>query len=203
MGVWGDRSAGLCSVTAGEHAPRVAEAPQNYHHHHRARVWLHSRWVSEHTSASCTRLVPSGTQNLAKTRRRHAPLTKTRVCWFQTHEMTFENSQRYSTLWLDDGNIILVAGNTGFKVHWGILARHSETFRDMFSLPQPQPLDEVVEGCPVIRIAGEDSEKFAIVTEILYGGGRRYAACPSSSFVVEHVKIPAFIRTAPPWHSQP
>ena len=40
--------------------------------------------------------------------------------------------------WFDDGNLILQAdGNVCFKVHRGVLARQSEIFRDMLTLPQP------------------------------------------------------------------
>lgn len=48
-----------------------------------------------------------------------------------------ETLVRHPTLWLDDGNVVLVVENTGFRVHRGILSKHSDVFRDMFSVPQP------------------------------------------------------------------
>lgn len=47
---------------------------------------------------------------------------------------SFQTSHIY-----DDGNILLDVRGTLFKVHRSILSVHSETFRDMFSLPQVCP----------------------------------------------------------------
>jgi len=56
-----------------------------------------------------------------------------------------------SDIWRDDGNVVLQAETTQFRVHWSVLSLHSTFFRDMRSLPQPadQP---TVEGCPVIEL---------------------------------------------------
>lgn len=43
----------------------------------------------------------------------------------------------------DDGNIQLDVRGLLFKVHKSILAMHSETFQDMFSLPQVHPYETV------------------------------------------------------------
>ncbi|ESK95724.1 hypothetical protein Moror_12453 [Moniliophthora roreri MCA 2997] len=43
--------------------------------------------------------------------------------------------------WFEDGNIILITQdppNTAFRVHRGVLSRHSEVFQGMFELPQPE-----------------------------------------------------------------
>ena len=58
--------------------------------------------------------------------------------------------------WLEDGNVILVAEHTSFRVHKSILSRHSEFFHDMFKLPQPPHPegDEAAaadEKCPTIQ----------------------------------------------------
>lgn len=48
--------------------------------------------------------------------------------------------------WFEDGNIILMPesgskhsseAQVAFKVHRGMLARHSEIFQSMFDIPQP------------------------------------------------------------------
>ena len=42
--------------------------------------------------------------------------------------------------WFEDGNIILVPeseSQVAFKVHRGVLSRHSEVFQSMFDIPQP------------------------------------------------------------------
>ena len=38
----------------------------------------------------------------------------------------------------EDGNIDIIAGDTSFRVHHGVLSVHSEVFRDMLSMPQPE-----------------------------------------------------------------
>ena len=48
--------------------------------------------------------------------------------------------QPHPELWFEDGNVVLIAENRSFRVPKSVLARTSEFFRDMFSLPQP-PLD--------------------------------------------------------------
>ena len=64
--------------------------------------------------------------------------------------------------WFDDGNIILQAESKLFKVHRGVLSKHSEVFRDMFSLPQPPPAADSDHwdsstACPLVVLQG-DSE---------------------------------------------
>ena len=56
-----------------------------------------------------------------------------------------------SDIWFHDGNLVLVAGHVPFKVHRGQLERHSEVFRDIFSIPQPvdPPMED---GCPMIEL---------------------------------------------------
>ncbi|KAF5383576.1 hypothetical protein D9615_003510 [Tricholomella constricta] len=46
--------------------------------------------------------------------------------------------RRHSDLWFEDGSVICRAEDTLFKVHMSVLARHSEFFKDMFSMPQPK-----------------------------------------------------------------
>lgn len=56
-----------------------------------------------------------------------------------------------SPFWFSDGNIVIVAGHTAFKVHRGQLERHSEVFRDLFSIPQPAE-QELMDGCPCVKL---------------------------------------------------
>ncbi|KAI0342614.1 hypothetical protein BDW22DRAFT_1330030 [Trametopsis cervina] len=87
--------------------------------------------------------------------------------------MSLQNLQRHSDLWFEDGNVVLVAENTMFRLHKGVLARHSEVFHDMFSIPQPQQLDDAYDGCPVVRMS-EEADELSTVLEILYDGGGRF-----------------------------
>ncbi|KAJ7612186.1 hypothetical protein FB45DRAFT_1065545 [Roridomyces roridus] len=66
--------------------------------------------------------------------------------------------QRIPELWFKDGNIVLQAGNTQFRVYGGILAARSPIFEDMLSLPQPPGESELVEGCPLVRLHDDPVE---------------------------------------------
>ena len=61
-----------------------------------------------------------------------------------------------ATVWYEDGNIVLIAGSTAFKLYKGILASVSPVFKDMFSLAQPdgdaQTPSAAIDGCPAIRV---------------------------------------------------
>ncbi|KAJ7225241.1 hypothetical protein B0H12DRAFT_1193319 [Mycena haematopus] len=59
---------------------------------------------------------------------------------------------RIPELWFEDGNIVLEAGNTQFRVYRGILAARSTVFQDMLSFPRP-PDSELIDGCPMVRLS--------------------------------------------------
>ena len=56
-----------------------------------------------------------------------------------------------STPWFPDGNIVLEAEQSQFRVYRGILAVNSEVFRDMFNLAQAG--GEEVDGCPIVQLS--------------------------------------------------
>ena len=58
--------------------------------------------------------------------------------------------------WFDDGNIIVVAGDTAFKLYKGVLSSVSPVFKDLFSMPQPDN-PETMDDCLVVRL--NDSAK--------------------------------------------
>ena len=81
---------------------------------------------------------------------------------------------RDSELWFDDGNIVFVAQQTAFRVHKSLFARHSEFFRDTFSLPQPTDpgsteAAESIEGCPIVRVH-ESAADMGLLLKTMYGG---------------------------------
>lgn len=57
-----------------------------------------------------------------------------------------------SKIWFTDGNIILEAEGTQFRVHRGVLANQSSVFGNMFDVPAP-PDEPTVDGCPVVQIS--------------------------------------------------
>lgn len=60
-----------------------------------------------------------------------------------------------SEIWYKDGNIILEAEGTQFRVHRSLLAKHSSVFKDVFDVldASPPPDEHTVEGCSIVRLA--------------------------------------------------
>ncbi|KAJ6548094.1 hypothetical protein DFH09DRAFT_989136 [Mycena vulgaris] len=65
--------------------------------------------------------------------------------------------QRVQDLWFADGNLVIQAGNSQFRVYRGILAARSPVFQDMLSFPQP-PDSELVEGLPLVNLPDAETE---------------------------------------------
>ncbi|KAF8170315.1 hypothetical protein K438DRAFT_1614267 [Mycena galopus ATCC 62051] len=64
----------------------------------------------------------------------------------------FQNApETRSDIWYKDGSVVLQAGNTQFRVHWGVLSQHSSFFRDLEGLPQPSD-QSTIEGCPIVEL---------------------------------------------------
>ncbi|KAJ7612185.1 hypothetical protein FB45DRAFT_1065544 [Roridomyces roridus] len=66
-------------------------------------------------------------------------------------------TQRVEELWFSDGNLIIQAGSSQFRVYRGILASRSPVFQDMLSFPQP-PDSELVDGCPFVSLPDSEME---------------------------------------------
>lgn len=54
--------------------------------------------------------------------------------------------------WYPDGSVVLVAGTTAFRVYQGILTAESTIFSDLFSIPQPEAAEGIVE-CPTVEVS--------------------------------------------------
>ena len=71
---------------------------------------------------------------------------------------------RHHDLWFEDGNVVLKAENTIYKLFRGILSKESPLFADMLSLPQGAVVDpsNTYDGCPLISFLerGEDMTCF-------------------------------------------
>jgi len=74
-----------------------------------------------------------------------------------------------SRFWFDDGNVILQAENTQFRVHRSLLSMHSNIFKDIFSVPQPTDTTTTlnVDGCPVITLS-DKADDLEHVLSIFY-----------------------------------
>ncbi|KAI0673749.1 hypothetical protein C8Q78DRAFT_969131 [Trametes maxima] len=73
--------------------------------------------------------------------------------------------------WFEDGNVVLVLESSAFRVHRGVLSRHSEAFRNLFSIPQPMDVDkiETIDGSPVVRLQ-DSSHDFRHLLQAFYDG---------------------------------
>ncbi len=69
--------------------------------------------------------------------------------------------------WYADGNVVLQAEETQFRVHRSLLSLHSEIMKDCFECPQPVD-DDLVEGCPVIHLT-DSAKDMDILCGLLYG----------------------------------
>ena len=89
--------------------------------------------------------------------------------------MALEGIRRHPDLWYDDGTVILIAEKTAFRVYRGLLAKHSEVFRDMFTVPQPTTPtnNDAFEGCPIVHLVDDTADDIADVLEIMHHGYQR------------------------------
>ncbi|KDQ59527.1 hypothetical protein JAAARDRAFT_174906 [Jaapia argillacea MUCL 33604] len=58
---------------------------------------------------------------------------------------------RHSDVWFDDGNLMVIAESTVFKVFKGQLAKASPIFHDMFGLSSSGV--DLLDGCPVVHLS--------------------------------------------------
>ncbi|PIL26172.1 hypothetical protein GSI_11927 [Ganoderma sinense ZZ0214-1] len=63
-----------------------------------------------------------------------------------------EKYTRDLDFWLDDGNLILLAGRSAFRVYRGLLVKNSPVFADMFTTGSAGAT-ETFDNCPVVRLA--------------------------------------------------
>ena len=73
---------------------------------------------------------------------------------------------RSSKFWFEDGNVVLQAEHTQFRLHRSVLSMHCPIFRNMFacSLPENGP---TVDGCPLVNLS-ETLEDVKNFVKILY-----------------------------------
>ena len=68
-------------------------------------------------------------------------------------------------IYYEDGNLVVSAnggtnGDTGivyFRVHKSILGKHSPVFKDMFSLPSPEEVEQH-DGVPLVHVHDDVSD---------------------------------------------
>lgn len=73
-------------------------------------------------------------------------------------------------IWFFDGNIVIDASSTLFRVHRGVLAKNSDVFRDLFLVPQPIcSTESEIDGCPVVQMH-DSAEDWTHILNAMYDG---------------------------------
>ena len=65
--------------------------------------------------------------------------------------------KRSEEFWIPDGNVVLIAGDTAFRVYRGLLAMQSTVFADLFASSSPMA-EESYDDCPLIRLTDSPQE---------------------------------------------
>ncbi|PIL26474.1 hypothetical protein GSI_12232 [Ganoderma sinense ZZ0214-1] len=107
--------------------------------------------------------------------------------------------QHHSEFWFDDGSVVLVARNTGFRVYRALLATQSTVFSDMFSSSSPDA-DAIIEGCPVVHLS-DSPRDVAHFLRVLLPKAQPTLFARKYSF--SFPQISAIIRLAHKYHVQP
>ena len=97
----------------------------------------------------------------------------------ENHEVVPKPHSRFS---FKDGNIVLIAEDTYFRVHESLLSRDSEVFRDMISLVDPQvtassDVPQRIEGCPVVQLT-DSAQEISSILSLLYNGCQKCVRGP-------------------------
>lgn len=67
--------------------------------------------------------------------------------------------KRHPDLYMEDGSVVLLAGDTLFRVYLHWLAKKSEVFADLASFGKVQPEDsETYDGCPLVRVTDSPTD---------------------------------------------
>ncbi|TFY79928.1 hypothetical protein EWM64_g4089 [Hericium alpestre] len=91
-------------------------------------------------------------------------------------------SRTTSEFWFDDGNIIVVCGNTGFRIYMGLLAFKSVVFKDMLAVGDTESgCNEISEGCVVVRLPDDESDMLRLL-EALYSPRKYFKGESKMSF---------------------
>ena len=65
---------------------------------------------------------------------------------------SLQKLKRHAEFWFDDGNIVLVARNTAFRIYRGLIASQSTVFSDML-VSSCASADETFDGCPTVQLS--------------------------------------------------
>ena len=78
---------------------------------------------------------------------------------------------QHEEFWFIDGNLILVARDTAFRVYRGLLTVQSQVFDDMFASASSST-HELFDGCPVVHLS-DTPEDLAHLLHVLLPTSRK------------------------------
>jgi len=76
--------------------------------------------------------------------------------------------QPHDELWFDDGSVVLATDVHLYRVHKGMLAKHSTVLSGMFEIPSGDANTECWEDVPIVKMAGDSDEEVYILLKALY-----------------------------------
>ncbi|KAL6298850.1 hypothetical protein BKA93DRAFT_33789 [Sparassis latifolia] len=119
--------------------------------------------------------------------------SRCRLTDMHEHSACEAGEPRHDThFWFVDGSIILIAQGTAFRVHQTVLSRHSEIFRDLFSVPQPADQERSI-GCPVVHLSDSRND-LRYLLRVLYDCGLSYYKLTPGRF--NFAEVAAVVRMA-------
>ncbi|KAI0350435.1 hypothetical protein OH77DRAFT_1489151 [Trametes cingulata] len=86
--------------------------------------------------------------------------------WYVDGSGNLPDFRQDADLWFEDGSIVVVAGNTGYRVHTSLLTRFSPIFRDMMVMPPP-PDAPAVQGVPLVHVP-DSAHDFKCLLRAIY-----------------------------------
>ncbi|KAI1795319.1 hypothetical protein LXA43DRAFT_1178792 [Ganoderma leucocontextum] len=102
--------------------------------------------------------------------------------------------QRHPEIWFNDGNIVLVAHGTAFRIYRGLLAEQSTVFSDMFASSTSSP-DETFNECPVIHLS-DSPHDLAHLLRVLLPTSRMHYHTTKANTTRTFDEVSAIIRLA-------
>ncbi|KAI1784799.1 hypothetical protein LXA43DRAFT_901007 [Ganoderma leucocontextum] len=112
------------------------------------------------------------------------------------------NLKLHPEFWFDDGNIVLVAQRTAFRIYRGLLSSQSTVFSDMF-VSSSSSADETFDGCPIIHLSDSPHDVAHLLRVLLPKSSIEYVYSTSSPRPVRNFdEVFALVRLAHKYHIQ-
>lgn len=85
----------------------------------------------------------------------HSPTVSTNSESTNHHEV---EAKPVEDLWFEDGNLILRAEDSLFRIYSSLLAARSSVFKDMLAFPPPEEGNPMLDGCCIVSVFDSASD---------------------------------------------